>query len=318
MPLLIQHALHIVGTSHRDYSTDAKKLAEAQIFACERYGCDGLHITSDNQIISEAFGCALRFPPDEPPQYLSRVLSGGLESSKLKVPDPLAAGRMPVVLEAAKIARRTLGDEYFIKVNSDSGPFSVAAALRGEEAFFVDLYEDEYGAVELLEICTEAAVAYALAIAKSGAHAVTFGDSTAGLIGRSLYEKYALPYQKQLVSAVKETGLPVFMHMCGDVTQIIDLMAETGADALEIDSQIDLGEAYEKTGGKVCLVGNVDTILMLSGSAGDIFRASRGCVDASGGRRLILSAGCEVPRHTPGENIEAMIGAAGGNDSIVQ
>lgn len=311
IPLIIQHALHTAKIPHREYSSDGYRLAEAQLFALKKYLYDGIHITTDNQIISEALGCEIYLPFDEPPQYRKRILSENVDLNRLKKIDPCQDGRMPVILNAAKTARQELKEEYFIKVNCDSGPFSVAAALRGEEKLFMDLHDDEQYAYDLLEICSEAVVKYAKAIAASGAHAITFGDSTSGLIGRELYEKFALPFQKRVIKSVKETGVPVFMHICGDTNGIIDLMGSSGADVLEIDSLTNLPAAYEATDYKVCLEGNVHpTEVLLQGTYVSVYNESIKCIKESNGKRLILSSGCEVPRFTPEENIKAMLNAA--------
>ena len=311
LPLIIQHAMQIAGIVHSEYSTNAKRLAEAQIYSLKKYGYDGIHITSDNQIISEAMGCVIELPFDEPPRYRSRILEDNSGLNRLKKFDPFSDDRMPVIIQAARMARQQLKDEYFIKVNCDSGPFSVAAALRGEEQFFMDIFDKEDYVFDLLGICTAAVIKYAGAIAQSGAHAITFGDSTSGLIGRELYRKFALPFQKKVIEALKIFDLPVFMHICGDTRGILDLMAETGADVLEIDSIVNLAEAYETTGRKICLEGNIDPVrLLLQGSRDDVHKESIRCIEASCGKNLILSSGCEVPRYTPGGNIMAMVEAA--------
>lgn len=312
IPLIIQHALYKAGIPHKEYSTDGSKMAQAQMYALEMYGYDGIHITTDNQIISEALGCEIHLPFDEPPQYKNRILERNNDLKQLKADfKPSGDGRMPVILRATEICRENLQDKCFIKVNCDSGPFSVAAALRGEENFFMDLYDDEQYVYDLLEICSDAVIKYAKAIIDSGAHAITFGDSTSGLIGRSMYEKFALPFQKRVISSIKSAGVPVFMHICGDTNGIIDLMSTSGADVLEIDSLTDLATAYTKTDNKVCLEGNIHpTEVLLQGTAEDVYNASIKCIKESKGRHLILSSGCEVPRFTPEENILAMVKAA--------
>lgn len=285
-------------------------MAQAQIAAWKKYGYDGLHITTDNQIIAEAMGSELHFPYDEPPQYRRRVLRDGLDLSVLPEIDPEHAGRMPVILEATHQVREELGDRCFIKVNCDSGPFSAAAAMRGEEHLFLDLYDDEQGVFDLLEITTNAVVKYATAIAQHGAHAITFGDSTAGLLSREQYKKFALPFAKHAIAEIKKQGLPVFMHICGNVRNILDLMVQSGADVLEIDAFMTLDEAFAMTGRKVCIEGNISTNLLWQGTPEEVRTAAAACIQAAQGHNLILSSGCEVPRQTPPANIHAMVEAA--------
>ncbi len=311
IPLIIQYALDITSVSHREYSSNPEKMAEAQINCLYRHGLDGIHITTDNQIISEAMGCRIYLPPDEPPQYKTRILSNSKDLSIIHDVDPNSLGRMPVIINATRIAREQLNNSYFIKTNCDSAPFSVAAALRGEEQFFMDLYDDPQFVFDVIEKCAEVVTAYGKAIASSGAHALTFGDSTAGLIGRDFYKKYVLPFTKQVVSELKESGLPIFYHVCGDTTAILDLMSETGADVLEVDYMVDLRKARELAGRNIILEGNINpTGVLLYGTPDKVYEESILCIKRSGNRGFILSSGCEVPRMTPRANIDMMVKAS--------
>ncbi|MHB8277348.1 MAG: uroporphyrinogen decarboxylase family protein [Candidatus Humimicrobiaceae bacterium] len=51
MPLIIQNAMKISKTPHSIYSTNAASMASTQLYAQKRYGYDGLHITTDNQVL---------------------------------------------------------------------------------------------------------------------------------------------------------------------------------------------------------------------------------------------------------------------------
>lgn len=312
IPLIIQHALAISKVPHRVYSTNGMKLAECQIFALEKYGYDGIHITTDNQIISESLGCKICFPEDEPPQYQYRVLGDTKDLSKLGKVDPRTSARMPVILEATREARAKLKNEWFIKTNCDSGPFSVAAALRGEENFLMDLYDDEHFCFDLLEICADIVIKYGKEIANNGAHAITFGDSTAGLIGRQNYHKFAFPFTKHVIEELKKTELPIFLHICGNSTDVLDLIVDTGADVIEIDSLVDLVYAKSIAGNRAAIEGNVHpTEILLQGTFDEVYTSSLKCIEDAGAKSgFILSSGCEVPRETPSENITAMVKAA--------
>jgi MtaA/CmuA family methyltransferase len=218
---------------------------------------------------------------------------------------------MPVLIEATRLARERAGGRAFLKANCDSGPFSVASSLRGAENLFYDLYDDEQFVFDLMEIAAEAIMRYARALAAAGADAITYGESTGSLVSRGMFEKFILPLNTHVISEIKKTGLPVFYHMCGKVDHVVDLMAETGADVLELDSFTDLQAAYEKTAGKICIEGTVDTVSsLLRGTSRTVYDESRRVIETARGRGLILSSGCELPRKTPPDNVRAMLRAA--------
>lgn len=118
----------------------------------------------------------------------------------------------------------------------------------------VSLFDDEEDAVRLLEKCTDIDIEMGVAVADAGAHAIAFGDSAAGLISRDMYGKFALPFAQRAIRTIqKRTGRPVYYHICGNASHILDLMAETGADCLELDSMVNLQKAQKKLQGAVQL-----------------------------------------------------------------
>jgi uroporphyrinogen decarboxylase len=72
-----------------------------------------------------------------------------------------------------------------------------------------------------------------------------------------------------------------------------------------------LGDAKERVGRRVCLMGNVDTTLLLTGNPSRVEAEAKRCIgDAAIDGGFILSSGCEVPLGAPLENVEAMVVAA--------
>ncbi len=219
---------------------------------------------------------------------------------------------MGLLPEATRCARAMLGDACFIKTNFDQGPFSLASAVRGIEALMMDTVDQEQFVFDLLEITVEMVSHLGLAVGRAGAHAVTFGDAVAGLVSREDFIKFAFPALKEVVRRLHaELDVPVFLHICGKTTHIVDYMAATGADALELDFQNDFGEMKRMVGTEVCLEGNIDPSgVLLQGTPELVYRQSRELIRSAGPGGFILSSGCEVPRDTPPENIHAMVRAA--------
>jgi MtaA/CmuA family methyltransferase len=316
VPLIIQQCLEISGIPNSVYATDGEALAKAQIAALKVYDYDAVYISTDTTIIAQVMGSAVNFPYDAIPFYSDRILKNGINLSRLKKTriDPQVDGRMPEILKATAIAKRELDRKIFVKTNFDQGPFSVVCALRGDEATYMDILDNPQEVLDLLELCTEASIAYGKAVAAAGADGLAIGDSPAVLLSRSMYEQFAFPFEKKLVETLRrETGLPVFLHICGNAAHIIDLMAKTGADVLEIDEKCNLTQAYEAVGPDITLEGNVSPVaVLLRGTPQQVYNASLQCIEMARGRRLLLSGGCEIPRKTPDANIKAMVAAARG------
>ena len=95
------------------------------------------------------------------------------------------------------------------------------------------------------------------------------------------------------------------------MTSVLELMADTGANILELDHKVSLRAAKGRVGHRVCLMGNLDPVeLLRRGSPAAVNCAAAQATTDTGGRGFILGSGCEVPVEAPRENIKAMIQAA--------
>ena len=314
IPLIISHAAQLAGVPFWTYNRDPKVIVDCQAAAWRKYGYDGIHVTTDNWILPEALGVPVQFYPDLPPTGLARPLAGTKDLSALRpLAEAKSAGRMGLLPEATSYARELLGDSCFIKTNFDQGPFSLASAVRGIEQLMIDLSDDEQFVFDLLEVCTEMVFHLGRAVGRARPHAVTFGDSVAGLISRKDFIKFAFPAEQEVVRRLHAAlDVPVFLHICGNASHILDYMAATGADALELDHFNDFTEVQQQVGSVVCLEGNLDpTRVLFQGTPELVREKSVELIRAAGtDGGLILSSGCEVPRDTPPANILAMVQAA--------
>ena len=312
IPELIQHNLEVAGETHGAYSSDPKVMAKVILAGLKAYETDAVYVSSDNYLIVEAMGGTVKLPQDAPPVLLKTAVDCIEDAVELE-PLDVTRGRIPVILEATRLLREELKDEIFVKTCIDSAPFSMAAALLGPQEFMINLIDEPELCHELLEICTESAIRYGVAAAEAGAHGLAFGDSASVLISRSMYEEFALPYAKRAIAALQEkTDLPVFYHVCGNTRHILDLMMDTGAECIEIDSMVPMALAREAAAGRCAVEGNVSTIeAFYQGTAEDVTREANAIIDLFGNRGgLILSSACEIPRHTKAENVRALTDAA--------
>lgn len=311
IPELIQHNLEIAGETHSAFSSNPQTMCRVILAGLQKYETDAVYVSSDNYLIVEAMGGKVELPSDAPPRLLKTAVFS-IEDAVELAPLDVAKGRIPVILEATRMLREILKDEVFVKTCIDSAPFSAAAAILGPQNFMISLIDEPELCHTFLEICTESVIRYGLAAAEAGAHGLAFGDSSSVLVHRDMYEEFALPYAQRAVKTLqKETGLPVFYHICGNSRHILDLMVQTGANCLEIDSMVPMAMAKEIVNGRCALEGNVSTIeAFYEGTSEDVTREANAILDLFGNRGgLILSSACEIPRHTPKANVRALTDA---------
>ena len=320
------YAARIAGISLRRYVTDGQAIADAQHLLWQRVQHDVVVTAADTYYIAEAFGLEVELHEDALPTAKKPVLGSLSDAGRLKVPNPQTDGRMPVYLEAVRRLAERLGDRVAVR-GTGTGPFSLAAYLLGPQNLLLKLADlscgsataaEERGFATLMEIASEAAMAFLKAQVEAGVHLAYLGDSLASrdMISPAMYRRYVWPYHKKVFDGVRglcrRRGAHLLLHVCGDNTALLQDFAATGADLYEVDSKIDLPTALRTIGNEVCLIGNLDPVgLLLRGSPDDVRRESNKCLAAAasdGG--FILGTGCFVPWDAPLENVQEMVRAS--------
>ena len=116
----------------------------------------------------------------------------------------------------------------------------------------------------------------------------------------------------------RQAGVISGIHSCGIEMYMVETCAnETELDyinPLEIAPMGDstLKKAREAAGKRLCLMGNLNTpLLMLKGTADQVrLESLRAILDAGRGGAFVLSTGDQCGRDTPEENLRAMVETA--------
>lgn len=138
------------------------------------------------------------------------------------------------------------------------------------------------------------------------------------MISPAMYRKWAWPAERRFFETInplaEQHGAATLLHICGNMTPVLEVMAETGAQILELDYKVSLKTAKERVGRRVCLMGNLDPVEVLWRAAPEsvALAARQAVADAGQDGGFILGSGCEVPMHAPQANLHAMIAAARG------
>ncbi len=310
-PILLAPACRLTGVRQGEYNRDPSVMAEVLLQARQMCGFDGIYVSRDNWVYHEALGGELAFPEDDE-SYSTRPLLASLSAfRKLDVPDPSAAPGMRTVLEAARRVVASAGRSWYIQANIDTGPFSLAAVLRGAQAFLLDIATEDEGTLEdFLDFCANVVIAYGKAMISTGVHGVQFGDATAGLVSPRDYRRFVLPWQEKVLQALGGTGCDLWIHICGRTSHVLPLLRGLPFQGFEVDSMVNMTEARKLLGETIAVKGNLDTTFLLRQPAGEVYRACRAILsEGSFTTGIILSPGCGVPRDTPLENLKAMVRA---------
>ena len=294
------------GVSYSEYVQNYRKLAEGNLICVEKFGLDSVSVISDPMREAAAFGTRVVFPENGVPYAETPLIGGDFNLSVLNRFDPLESVRTLDRIKGCELLRQKAGRDYPV-IGWIEGCLAEAADLRGVNDLMVDLAEEEEYLFELFEIIFMQQKLFAGAQIDAGADFIGVGNAVASLIGPKLYEKYGLPWDKAIVEFIHEQGARVKLHICGNITSILGLLAEVKPDILDIDWMVDFGLAVRMFSGTATAVsGNFNPAgAILRGSVQEVEQDVRRCIEQGDGTTLI-AGGCEIPSAVPDANLLAM------------
>lgn len=303
-PIFMAWAANYAGRTYRDYYLNGDVLVEAQLAVTGAFNLDQISTISDPWREASAYGVEFDYPPDGIGKPKDTLIKSHGDISRIKPLDIENAERMKQRVESVEKMAAEIGQTHSV-LGWIEGPLAEYADLRGLENALMDLIDKPQMFTDAADVIIQNAIAFASAQVKAGADMIGIGDAAASLIGADLYDKYVLPLEQKLITAIHEAGAAVKLHICGNIISIVQYMAQTGADIIDVDWMVALEQARELVGPEVTLCGNFDpSAVLLQGSPEDVANAAKHCIK-TGGDRFILMPGCEVPPATPEENIRA-------------
>lgn len=307
--IMMQFATRHIDKPLRDYYLDHRVLVQANMAMLNDFQLDIVQAISDPYREAFDLGLEVSFPEQSLPISTSPLLREPSDLARLTTVDPVNGRRMHDRLEAIRLFREKVGGCTPI-MGWVEGALAEAADLRGVSTLMLDLFERPDWVIELLEFCCEQAILFARAQMAAGADIIGLGDAVASQVSPAWYRLYALPYERRIFQAVKNSGGIARLHICGDTTLILHEMATSGADIVDIDWMVDYQKAAEisdNDGPAIC--GNFDPVkIMLQGSPEQVREAVINCLSIGGDKNL-SAAGCEIPINTPYSNLHAQTAA---------
>lgn len=249
-------------------------LAKTPELACEvtlqpldRFELDAAILFSDILTVPDAMGLGLYFAEGEGPKF-ERPIRTQADVDRLAVPD--MAQELGYVMDAVTLIRRELQGRVPL-IGFSGSPWTLACYMvegGGSENFsrIKAMALNEPKALhQLLEVTTDAVIAYLAAQRAAGAQALQVFDTWGGVLSPRLYREFSLRYMARIAAELDRgqgaENTPLILFGKGNAAYLEEL-ASTGAEALGVDWLVDLGEARARTGGRVALQGNLDPITL--------------------------------------------------------
>jgi len=305
------------GCSTKEYAQSGAKMAKGQIAFWEKTGVDLLHPTSDMGQTAEGWGVKMRYEDGLTPMLDVFAVNEPEDWEKLTVLDPMRDGRMHVTIDAIKEIRGKLGDKVSIMPYVPS-PLTSATHVCYMEQVMMDIVLNPDALHKGLRTMSDTIVTYIDEILDAGADGALFATTRASgeITTEEQYEEFGAVYDRRILSAVKKQGGENILHVCG-VTPHFRLLSEypnaNGINWWDRGSNLTVGQAKERYGKRICLVGGLDqTTTLILGGPEDVRKEAKQAIEAgfTDGTGMILAPGCEISPNTIFENVRAAVEAA--------
>lgn len=214
----------------------------------------------------------------------------------------LDKGRIRTVAGAAEQLAITFPDLPII--GSLTGPISTTASIVDPMQFLKELRKEREASHRVLDYVSEFLIAFARVLVDSGATAICIGDPTATgeILGPKMFSDYAVTYLNKVIDGIHATGVPVLVHICGEMKAVKPSIPLLHSDAISTDAFVNLRLLKEEYP-QLTTMGNLSTFLLESGDPDKVSRQTqillRDGID-------IISPACGLSTASPVGNIRAM------------
>ncbi|MGX8795866.1 uroporphyrinogen decarboxylase family protein [Fusibacter sp. JL298sf-3] len=304
----------LMGISAKDYYHSAEKMAAVEIELFKELNHDSVSISTSLRGVAEAMGAEVAYPDYQVSYLLKPIIQKPEEVATLKVADPLKDGKLPLLLEAIERTYTALHQSVDVSA-AMSGPISVAASVLGTETLLRWMIREPKALHEVMAVVLESNNRYIDEVAKRGV-GIGIADpvSSMSLLSPSQFRTFSLPYLKAMCRHIEQkTGSAPGLHICGKSRAIWEDVVDAGISNFSLDNVESLSEAKAAIGDRVIITGNVPPVeVMHLGTKAQIAESVQACIEAGkdAPKGYILSTGCQIPMHTPIENLHYFMEAA--------
>jgi uroporphyrinogen decarboxylase len=156
---------------------------------------------------------------------------------------------------------------------------------------------------EMLHKLNLVLTAYIADQVKAGADVIQVFDSWVGCLSVEDYRKYVLPRTKELITALKKTGVPI-IYFGTDSSTLLSSMNETEADVIGVDWRIPLNDGWKLMNYRPAVQGNLDPVLLFA-EWPEIKERAKAILDQAAARPgHIFNLGHGILPQTPVDNVK--------------
>ncbi len=293
----------------------AADLAAFTLEAYRSYGWDLIKLNPRATYYFEAWGSVYQPTGNTQPRLRSHTVNSAEDLANLPEIDA-TTGVFGEQLDGLRRVVAEVGSDVDV-IQTVFNPLTVASGLLGTRpAAFHELTQHRPALVHKgLATLASVLARYATACRDAGASGIFFATvdwGTRDAADEAFYHEYGRPYDLQVLAAVHEAPLNV-LHVCRD-NNLLELLLDYPVAAFNWDDHgagnASLAAAQQKT--PLAVMGGIGRNTLRDGTPQEITAQARQALADTGGRRIVLAAGCSVAPEAPAANLRAVADAARG------
>lgn len=278
----------------------------------DRFRLDCAILFSDILTIPDAMGLGLRFVAGEGPVF-DRPLKTVADIDALALPDP--EDELGYVMRAVRTIRAALGTRMPL-IGFSGSPWTLSTYMvegRGGHDFATVrrlMIEEPEAFDRLLDKLVHSVTDYLRAQVAAGADALMVFDTWGGVLSPDNYRRFSLAPMARIVGALRQhcPDVPVILFTKNG-GQHLEIMADTGCDALGLDWTTSIADARARVGDRVALQGNLDPVTLFARPERIREETARVLEGFGHGAGHVFNLGHGILPQTPPEHAQAMIEA---------
>ncbi|MDR2785317.1 MAG: uroporphyrinogen decarboxylase family protein [Treponema sp.] len=262
-----------------------------------------------NNLVIGAAGGKIKFRLKGTPDVIETLIKQISDIDNINIDKIGDDERIQVLLKTTGILAKKINGQNYLALTR-WGPFTLAGLLYGAENLMRGIYRNPDSIRRLLDFTAKLYLKYAQLYIDNGVDFFLLAEPTSSgdMIARKHFEEFALPVFKNVFDALRPKKVRTALHICGNITNRLDLLNNIGAELISVDYKVSLKKCREIFNGRTAFAGNMNPVaIMQKESPEGVEKACEACIaDAGAGPGFLLMPGCDIPPATPLANIRTM------------
>jgi uroporphyrinogen decarboxylase len=302
-------ALRAKAESFLEFCYTPALASEATLQPVHRFGFDAAILFSDILVVPDAFGQKVSFESGTGPRLAP--IANAADFAKLS--ETINLDRLSPVFETITRVKQALPSNVAL-IGFCGAPWTVASYMiaghgtpdQAPARLFA--YRETELFQRLIDRLVAGSIDYLAAQVAAGVEVVQIFDSWAGVLPAEEFARWCVAPLKAIIAGLRTRSaqVKVIAFPRGAGSHLEHFANEVGADAVGLDSAVDLHWAAQKIEAKTVLQGNLDPLALVGGGS-SLQRAIAGITGTLRGRPYIFNLGHGILPETPIAHVEALV-----------